>query len=159
MMWLWDKVRHYVTVIWVESWRALLTAALAAIGAFIGSVYADIQRTETFSTTLTETGVGYPSILFFEAQSENENLAIEFIPPQLSRIGVCEYYTDKQQSFRTILDRYLERYSACMIPLWRAPDYLQIRPNPYTGRLIETVGADGDARYWCNCAPDQIPSG
>ena len=155
---------------WRKIWAAIIyflghilnntvAALLAAFGAYMGAVYAHSQETRHFTAQLSDKGIGYPALLFSQAQRENKNLEISFSPSGLQHIAVCEYYSDRKESFREIMNQYLKVYSACFIPVWRSENQLVIMPNLYTGQLKETVDRGGHASFWCKCSSSQIPAG
>jgi hypothetical protein len=135
-----------------------VAALLAALGAYMGAVYAHSQETKYFAAELSDKGVGYPALLFSQAQRENKKLKISFSPNSLQHVAVCEYYSDRKGSFREIMNQYLKAYSACFIPVWQSQNHLVIRPNIYKRQLVETVDQNGHKNFWCKCSGSQIPS-
>jgi hypothetical protein len=137
---------------------AIIGAIAAAIGAYCGAVYAQSQETKSFSAVLSDTGVGYPALLFSEASREDKELRIDFSPKELNRVAVCEYFADKKETLRAIMDQYLQKNSSCFIPVWRDKKILEIRPNLFSGQLAETTNKSGVKQFWCKCTPQQISS-
>lgn len=154
-----DQVKSWTTFLAGEAFKYVLTAVFAGLGAYAATVYADVQKTEKFRINLNARGVGYPSALFSDARRENPHLSITFAPPELQRVAVCEYYFDRQETFREIMERYLERYSSCFVPVWSTEDKLEIRPNRFGGQLLETVNNQNQKGFWCKCRPGQLPTG
>jgi hypothetical protein len=140
-----------------EGWRALLSFGFGLLGVYTALAYSDVLSNKSFIIQLSDAGIGYPGLLFKEAERENPELAIVFAPEPFERLAVCEFYADRQQTFRVILDKYLERYSECFIPIWRGENQLEVRPNTYTGELLTTTDVEGGTHYWCKCAQSQIP--
>lgn len=141
-----------------EGFRYILTAVFAGIGAFLAALYADAQKTEQFRNNLNRSGIGYPAVLFYSAEKEDSSLSVDFSPPELQRVAVCEYHFDRQETFRDLMEKYLERYSACFVPVWSSEDDLEVRPNRFGDQLVETMGG-GKREFWCKCKPEQIPPG
>lgn len=78
---------------------ALVSGSLAFLGAYLGSTYAGLAKTEQFRVQLNSNGVGFPALLFNEVRREQRELKIDFNPESLQRLRVCEYYADRQESF------------------------------------------------------------
>ncbi len=150
--------RRWLLAIFGDIRSALVASVFAAAGAFVGTVYAQAQQKDVFTIMLSDTGIGYPALLFDQAKREDKRLQISFSPPSLQHTAVCEYFSAKAQSFREIMDQYLKTYTACFIPVWRDKGVLEIRPNTYTRQLTVRVNRQGQQRFWCKCDPDQIPS-
>lgn len=153
----WHLLKRWGLILCGDLRSALVASIFAAIGAFIGTVYAQVQQKDSFSITLSDVGVGYPALLFDQAKREDKNLQINFSPPSLQRTAVCEYFSAKGETFRDIMDDYLKTYSACFIPVWRDRGVLEIRANTYTGQLAVRVTKQGQQSFWCKCARDQMP--
>lgn len=151
-------IRHFGLALAGDIRSALVASVFAAVGAFIGTVYAQVQKGDSFTTTLSDNGIGYPALLFDQAKREDKQLEISFSPPGLERAAVCEYFSEKGETFREIMDRYLRAYSACFIPVWRDKGRLEIRPNTFTGQLTITRDTSGRETFWCKCSADQIPA-
>lgn len=108
----------------------------------------------TFEVHVNNRGVGYPGLLFSDVRAENPKLSLSFWPPSLEKIAVCEPYSDRQESFLQIMEKYLERYSACFLPV-RENDKWELRPNR-TEQLLE-IERNGEQQFACKCAPAQLP--
>jgi hypothetical protein len=153
------KIRRFFIVVVGDVRSAIIAGICSALGAYAGAVYAQSDSTKTFVANLSDSGVGYPALLFSEAKKEDKELQINFAPSDLRQIAVCEYYSDTRQSYRQIMEQFLKAYSTCFIPVWRGPKSLEIRRNQYSGQLIETVDQRGQKSFWCKCSSDQIPPG
>jgi hypothetical protein len=152
-----DGLKRWGLILLGDIRSALVASIFAAVGAFVGTVYAQVQERDSFTINLSDIGVGYPVLLFDQARREDKNLRIDFSPPSLQRAAVCEYFSAKGQTFRDIMDSYLKIYLACFIPVWRDKGALEIRPNRYTGQLTVRVNNQGHESFWCKCARDQMP--
>ena len=153
--WLWSKFWAWLTRIPGD---VVIGIIGGLVGGYIGSVYADYQATENFRMPLNNVGIGYPALLFDEAKREDRKLSVAFNPQEFGgeQLRVCEYYSDRQRSFRLIMERYLEKYSACFIPVWQGENQLEIRPNIHSGQLEVRADASGRKTFWCKCSATQM---
>ena len=151
------SIRNFGLAVVGDIRSALVASVFAAAGAFIGTVYAQVQESDSFTTTLSNNGVGYPGLLFDQAKREDKKLEITFAPASLERAAVCEYFSERGRTFREIMNKYLKTYSGCFIPVWRDEGKLEIRPNTFTRQLTVMRDPRGRESFWCKCTADQIP--
>ena len=93
---------------------------------------------------LNEQKQGYPAVLFDAA--EKEGYTINFNPPELKKVAVCEYYPARGATFADLALNYLAEYAACFTINRTAEKTYEISPNDDSGALIKK-----NANFFCKC--------
>lgn len=129
---------------------ALIGSAVGGVVALVGAALAAGPAIE-FIVDVSEEGVGSPALLFEKANEENSSVfQMEFQPPELQEVFVCEFSILKGDSYRDIVLDYFEKYSSCFSVTRTSEFGYLISTRRDSLDIIQQID-NGSSSFWCKC--------
>ena len=131
---------------------SIIAILVASITTFLLLRLEQVFETEFYA--IGEEGqIAYPEGIFELARSED--YVIEFDPPELEQVGVCDYSSESGPSWWDLAQGYLQKYPRCFQISKVGEKSIKVFPDRSPcSELRET-----DGRYWCRCSPAFLRGG
>lgn len=130
--------------------RDVRSAIIASITAFVitlGTNWLFAKSPVEFIQDVNAEGIGKPEALFQLAEEEDPKLKLQFNPPELRHVYVCEFKRLAGESYRKILLQYFDSYRECFDVAVRGENEYVIFPNKRTSRLEQRKST-----FLCACS-------
>jgi hypothetical protein len=126
--------------------RSALVASLTTLGVTALTTVLLAHASLDYTVYTNEDGIGQPRGLFDLAQRESPQLKLEFSPPELRNVYVCQFKKVSADNYTSLVFQYLDSYRDCFVVSTRGANDFVIFPNRRSSRLEQRDGS-----FLCSC--------
>jgi hypothetical protein len=126
--------------------RSALVASLTTLGVTALTAVLLAHASLDYTVYTNEDGMGQPRGLFDLAQRESPELKLEFSPPELRNVYVCQFKKVSADNYTSLVFQYLDSYRDCFVVSARGANDFVIFPNRRSSRLEKKDGS-----FLCSC--------